>query len=183
MKKGVILAIVTSLMLVSCNSIKKDELSVQNNEKLKMIINDEIGEIKTKIYFDGTNNEKNPQVAEQTLFINGEELIGQYLMQSLIQGPDIKGSSKAILPKNTKLISFTIKDDIAIINLSKDAVIKMSVAKEKVCLESILLTITQLSSVNKINIIVENQMIDSLGGNFDISKPFGKEDLNGLRKK
>ncbi|MGL5243580.1 MAG: GerMN domain-containing protein [Sarcina sp.] len=182
MKKGIILAMVTSLMLISCNGIKKDELSMQNNAKLKMIIDDKIGEIEAKLYFDGTNDEKNPQIAEQTLYINGEELIGQYLMQALIQGPDIKGSAKAILPKNTKLISFTIKDDVAIINLSKDAIVPMNVAKEKACLESILYTISQLSSVNKINIIVENQMIDSLGGNFDISKPFGKEDLNGLKK-
>ena len=37
------------------------------------------------------------------------------------------------------------------------------------------------NSINKINILVDNQMVDSLGGNFDISKPFGKEDIPNLK--
>ena len=74
-----------------------------------------------------------------------------------------------------------VKDDIAIINLSKEAVINMSAAKEQATLEGIVATITQIPSINKINILVDNQMINSLGGNFDISKPFGKEDIPNLK--
>lgn len=180
MKKGIILAILSSMVLISCGA-KKDDLALKNNEKLKNIISEELGEFKINIYFDGTNNESKPEIGEQTVFLNGQEIVGQYLMQNLIQGPDIKGRLKPVLPKDTKLISFSIKDDIAIINLSKEAIIKMSAAKEQACLESILTTLTQLSAIKKVNILVENQMIESLGGNFNISKPFGKEDLNGLK--
>ena len=57
----------------------------------------------------------------------------------------------------------------------------MSATKEQATLEGIIATITQIPSINKINILVDNQMVDSLGGNFDISKPFGKEDIPNLK--
>lgn len=183
MRKNIILAILASTLLVSCSSTtKKDQVDAKNNEKLKQIVSDDMGELEARVYFDDTKDENKPQVAEQTVFIDVDELLGQYLMQTLIQGPAIKGTLNPVLPKDTKLISFTIADDIAIVNLSNEAIIKMSAAKEQACLESILATLTQLPSVKKVNIMIDNQMVESLGGNFDISKPFGKEDLNGLKK-
>lgn len=183
MRKSVILAIITSMLMVSCSSsMQKDQVDAKNNEKLKQIVSENMGELEAQVYFDNTQSENKPQVAEQTVFIDVDELLGQYLMQTLIQGPAIKGTLNPVLPKDTKLISFTITDDVAIVNLSKEAVVKMTAAKEQACLESILATLTQLSSIQKVNIIVDNQMIESLGGNFDISKPFGKDDLNGLKK-
>lgn len=181
MRRRIILAILTSSLLVSCGSVKKDTVDAKNNEKLKKILAENMGELEAKVYFDDTSDENKPKIAEQQIFIEVDEILGQYLMQTLIQGPAIKGTLKSVLPKETKLISFTIKDDIAIINLSNEACVEMSLAKEQACLESILATITQIQSINKINIIVNNQMIESLGGNFDISKPFGKEDLDGLK--
>lgn len=182
MKKKIFLAIIASLLLISCGNLKKDQLSAKSNEKLKKIVSDELGQYEVNLYFDATNEENNPKIGEQSIFINNEELLGQYLMQTLIQGPAIKGSLKPILPKETKLISFAIKENIAIINLSKEAIVSMSPAKEKACMQSILETLSQLPSINKINIIIDNQMVESLGGNYDISKPFAKEDIDGLQK-
>lgn len=183
MKKGIILLIMASFLLVGCDSIKMDKLAANNNERVKTIANDLIGDINLSLYFDGTSDEKNPKIEQQEILVDGEEILGQYLIQALIQGPSQKGSLAPILSKDTKLLSFDRKDDIAIINLSKDAVIKMSAAKEEAALEGILATITQIPSINKINILVDNQMVNSLGGNFDISKPFGKEDIPNLRIK
>lgn len=181
MKRGIILAISASLLLVSCSGTKKDQVDATNNEKLKQIMSENIEDFEAKIFFDDTSEENKPKIAEQTVLIDVDEVLGQYLMQTLIQGPAIKGTLKPILPKDTKLISFTIKDDIAIVNLSKEAILKMSSAKEQACLESIVYTLTQISTVNKVNIIVENQMVESLGGNFNISKPFGKEDISEIK--
>ncbi|MGL5245624.1 MAG: GerMN domain-containing protein, partial [Sarcina sp.] len=82
----------------------------------------------------------------------------------------------------TRVLSFSIKDDVAIINLSKEAKIKMNFAKEEACLKAITSSICQLEGINKINILIENQMVDSLGSNYDISKPFAKDEINGLKK-
>ena len=56
----------------------------------------------------------------------------------------------------------------------------MSATKEQATLEGIIATITQIPNINKINILVDNQMVDSLG-NFYIKKPFGKEDIPNLK--
>ena len=181
MKKGMILLILSSFLLVGCDSIKMDKLAANNNERVKTIANDLIGDIDLSLYFDGTKDEQNPKIEQQEILVDGDEILGQYLIQALIQGPSQKGSLAPILPKDTKLLSFDIKDDIAIINLSKEAIVNMSATKEQATLEGIIATITQIPSINKINILVDNQMVDSLGGNFDISKPFGKEDIPNLK--
>ncbi|WP_300347471.1 GerMN domain-containing protein [Clostridium sp.] len=182
MKKGVILLLLSSLLLfVSCSKIGVDKLAANNSERVKKIANELIGDIDISLYFDGTKNEAHPKVEEQKIQVNGEEIVGQYLIQALIQGPSQKGSLAPILPKNTKLLSFDMKDDIAIINLSKEAVVNMSLAKEEATLKGIIATITQIPSIKKVNILIENQMINSLGGNFDISKPFTKEEVSSLK--
>ena len=181
MKKGMILLIISSFLLVGCDSIKMDKLAANNNERVKTIANDLIGDIDLSLYFDGTKDEQNPKIEQQEILVDGDEILGQYLIQALIQGPSQKGSLAPILPKDTKLLSFDIKDGIAIINLSKEAIINMSGTKEQATLEGIIATITQIPNINKINILVDNQMVDSLGGNFDISKPFGKEDIPNLK--
>lgn len=182
MRKGMILLILSSaFLLVSCDSIGVDKLAANNSERVKTIANELIGDIDLSLYFDGTKDESNPKVEEQEIQVNGEEIVGQYLIQALIQGPSQKGSLAPILPKDTKLLSFDIKDDIAIINLSKEAVVNMSVAKEEATLEGITATITQIPNIKKVNILIENQMINSLGGNFNISKPFTKEEISSLK--
>lgn len=182
MRKGMILLILSSiLLLVSCDSIGMDKLAANNSERVKTIANQLIGDIDLSLYFDGTKYEANPKVEKQEIQVNGEEIVGQYLIQALIQGPSQKGSLAPILPKDTKLLSFDIKDDIAIINLSKEAVVNMSMAKEEATLEGIITTITQIPNIKKVNILIENQMINSLGGNFNISKPFTKEEISSLK--
>ena len=58
----------------------------------------------------------------------------------------------------------------------------MSAAKEEACLRSIVLSLTQLSSINKVKILVDNKSVDSLGGNYDISKAFSHEDISKIKK-
>ena len=182
MRKGIILLLLSSSFLfVSCSKIGVDKLAANNSERVKKIANELIGNIDISLYFDGTKDEAYPKIEEQKIQTNGEEIIGQYLIQALIQGPSQKGSLSPILPKDTKLLSFDIKDDIAIINLSKEAVVNMSRAKEEAALKGITTTITQIPNIKKVNILIENQMINSLGGNFDISKPFTKEDISSLK--
>ena len=104
------------------------------------------------------------------------------IIQELIKGPTVKSELKPVLPKETRLLSFSIKDNIAYVNLSKEAKINMSEAKEKSCLQSIAASLTQLSSIKKIKLTLENNDIDTIGGNFDVSKPFSKEGLTLLKK-
>ena len=138
--KKVIKILLCSLLVVSTVALfgceKKDKKSVTNKEKLENLKlpleKDDF--IQFGIYFDGTTDDTNVKVVKDERIINKEELIGETIMQELIKGPTVKSELKPILPKETRLLSFSIKDSIAYVNLSKEAKINMSEAKEKSCL-------------------------------------------------
>lgn len=187
MKKA-IKVLLCSLLIISTVSFsgceKKDKKSVTNKEKLENLKlpleKDDF--IQLGIFFDGTKDDSSVKVVEEERIINKEEVIGEIIMQELIKGPTLKSELKPILPKETRLLSFSIKDNIAYVNVSKEVQIDMSVAKEKSCLEGVVESLTQLPSVDKVKITVENKDIDTIGGNFDISKPFNKGEIKPIKK-
>ncbi len=174
--------VVSSVTFLGCE--KKDNKSVTNKEKLEnlKLPLEKDGFIQLDIYFDATKDGSTNQVVKDERIINKEELIGETIMQELIKGPTVKSELKPILPKETRLLSFSIKDTIAYVNLSKEAKKNMSVVKEKSCLQGIAASLTQLPSVKKVKITMDNNDIDTIGGNFDISKPFSKDEIIPIKK-
>jgi germination protein M len=169
--------IASSTAFAACE--KKDKLSINNNGKIKnlQLPMEKDQYIGLDVYFDASKSENKVEIVKDELLIKKEELIGELLMNRLIKGPSIESKLSAVLPKDTRLISFSIKDNIAVVNLSKEAQVKMSRGKEEACLRSIAATLTQLTSVSKVKILIDNKDVEILGGNFDISKPFGKDDI------
>lgn len=157
---------------------------VNSNEKLKTlkVANSEEDYIKLYTYFDASKDENKPEVIKEERVIKKEELLGELIMQEIIKGPSKKSSLKPILSKETKLLSFSINDKIAYVNLSKNAKHKMTASREKACLQGIVLSLTQLKSIDKVKILIDNENIDSLGDNYDISRPFGDKDIDNMKK-
>lgn len=182
MKKGLKLFLCVTLIsslsfFTGCE--KKDKLSINNNEKIKnlQLPMEKDRYIDLNVFFDASKSESKIEIAQEEVLIEKEELIGELLMNRLIKGPSIESKLAPVLPKDTRLISFSIKDNIGIVNLSKEAQVKMSKGKEEACIRSIASSLTQLTSVSKVKILIDNKDVETLGGNFDISKPFGKDEL------
>lgn len=175
--------IISTLGFAGCE--KKDNASINNNEKLKTITlpNEKDQNINFNLYFDSSSNKDKAEVAKEERLLNKEELLGEIIMQELLKGPANVSSLKPILPKDTRLLSFSIKDGIAYVNLSSEARATMSPAKEEALLRAILNSLTQLPSVTKVKLMVDNKDVASIGGNHDTSKPFGKEDIDNILKK
>lgn len=173
--------IASSAFFTACE--KKDMLSVNNSEKIKnlQLPMEKDQYISLNVFFDASKSEDKIEIAKDEVLIQKEELIGELLMNRLIKGPSIESKLMPVLPKDTKLISFSIKDGIAVVNLSKEAQVKMSRGKEEACLKSISSSLTQLPSVSKVKILIDNKDAEVLGGNFDISKPFGKDEIIGKK--
>lgn len=178
-----LIAILCTLTLYACDN--KDNISKVNKEKLEnvQLPNQKDEYVDIDLYFDASKDEKNVAVAQQEILVNKEEVIGELIINHLIKGPSIESKLSPILPKDTKLLSFSIKDNIAIINLSYDASVKMSPGKEEACLRSIVKSLSQLSSIKKVQIMIGSKNIDTLGGNFDVSKPFSESEIQSLRIK
>ncbi len=175
--------IISILGFVGCE--KKDKASINNNEKLKSITlpKEKDQNINLDLYFDSSSSKDKAEIAKEERFVNKEELVGEIIMQELLKGPSNVSSLKPIVPKDTRLLSFSIKDGIAYVSLSSEARATMSPAKEEAFLRSVLNSLTQLPSISKVKIMLDNKDVKSIGGNYDISKPFGKEDLEAILKK
>ncbi len=169
------------IYLTKTMSIKKDKASILSKEKLENAkgATADDGYIDITLYFGG-NTEKSEIIKEERL-ISSEDLIGEIIMQELIKGPAVVSESKPILPKETRLLNFSIKDGIANINLNKEAMFDMSELQEETILKSITNSLSQLKSVNKVMITIDNQGVETLGGHYNISKPFGKDEIITLK--
>ncbi len=169
---------VLSFSFVACE--KKDEVSISNKNKIKQIKfpNEKDNNIDLKIYFADNDSESDSDIAKEERLLKKEEIIGELIMQELIKGPAVKGSLKPIFPKETRLLSFSIKDSVAYVNLSKEAYhAPMSYNNEKAYLKCIVWSLTQLPSVEKVKLLIENKNINNLTKNFDLSKPIERDDL------
>lgn len=177
------LLIIMGLLYYKSQAIKKDQASSLVKEKLENTKGAMATEGKEytdiELYF-GRDDDKGEIIKEERL-IGYDELLGEIIMQELIKGPSTVSQSKAVLPKETRLISFSINDGIAYINLSGDVVFEMTSSQEEVLLKAITASLSQLSSVEKVMISVDNQGIETLGGNYNISKPFSYSDISGLK--
>lgn len=172
----------TTFMALGCS--KKDKISINNKDKLKNIQlpKEKENNLELDIFFDASVGQSDVEIAKEEVLIPKDEVIGELIVNSLIKGPSINGKLKPVLPKDARLLSFSIKDGIAFVNLSREVNIKMTSAKEEACLRSIVTSLTQLPSISKVKILIDNKDADTLGGNFNISKPFGKDDIASLKK-
>ncbi|MFD3155456.1 GerMN domain-containing protein [Haloimpatiens sp. FM7330] len=174
----IMLCFTATLVFVGCE--QKDKISTVNKEKVEniQISNKEKDDfVNIEVFFPSSKGKDNLEIAKEPRIINKEELIGETIVHELMKGPSPQSQLKPILGKNVKLLSFSIKEGIAYINFSKEAKQSMTKSEELVWLKSVVCSVTDLHSVDKVKILIENQNIDSIGGNYDISKPVGKQDL------
>ncbi|MEW9096744.1 MAG: GerMN domain-containing protein [Clostridiaceae bacterium] len=187
--KGIISIILCSTLIVSSATLtsceKKDKLSTQNKEKIEKLnlTNDKDDTVELHLYFDASKNNKKPEIAVEERLIKNDELLGEVIMFELIKGPTVNSKLKPILPKETRLISFSINDKIAYVNLSKEAITNMSLTKEEASLRSIIWSLTTIPSIEKVKFLVENKDIDTLGGNYNLSNPLGRADMDNAKLK
>ncbi|AAO34818.1 conserved protein [Clostridium tetani E88] len=169
--------------LIGCE--KKDKLSKQNKEKIEKLtpLEDKKNTLNLSLYFDTSENPDKVELAQEERLMDINELLGELTLNELIKGPSVNSKLYPILPKETRLMSFSVENGIAYVNFSKDILVKMSPKKEVACLKSIVWSLTALPNIEKVKFLVENKDIKSLGGNFDISKPIGKVDFENAKNK
>ncbi|APH15043.1 sporulation and spore germination family protein [Clostridium sporogenes] len=188
MKKSIKLAfcsslIISSVFFISCE--KKDSISINNKDKIKNITlhNEKNNLVDLNLYFDSTNNSNNAEITKEERIIKKDELLGQFIIGELIKGPSVNNSLKPIFPKETRLLSFSIKNNIAYVNLSSEAYYSMTADKEEAYLKSIIWSLTELPSIKKVKLFIENKDMSSLSKNFKFDEPIGRDDITKINKK
>jgi spore germination protein GerM len=170
--------ILIGLLVLGC-SAKKDLISINNSDKIKTIRLSDADDqsIQLSLFFDNSENDEKAEVTVEQRVLVKEELLGEIIVQELIKGPISTSELKPIFSKDTRLLSFSVSDNIAYINLSKEVVCETTKAQEEACLKALSLSLCQLEEIKSIKILVENQDVVTLGGNYDITKPFSAETI------
>jgi len=187
LKKSIKLAfcsslIISSVLFISCE--KKDSISINNKDKIKNITlhNEKNNLVDLNLYFDSTNSTNDAEITKEERIIKKDELIGEFIIGELIKGPSVNNSLKPIFPKETRLLSFSIKNNIAYVNLSSEAYYSMTADKEESYLKSIVWSLTEIPSIKKVKLFIENKDISSISKNFKISEPIGRDDIIKINK-
>lgn len=180
-----VILVVSSLLFSGCK--KEDKLSLKGKEKeenikLKKEQDNKDNYINIGLYFDSSKDGKKSEITKEERLLNKDEVLGEVIIQQLIKGPAVRSDLRPIIPKGTRLISFSITDKIATINFSGEIVVPMSAEKEETCLKAIVNSLSEIPSVEKVKIQVENKNIDTIGGNYSITEPFSKSEVNFKKK-
>jgi spore germination protein GerM len=117
-------------------------------------------------------------VAEQRMAEteNPEEL-PSLVVQELIAGPN-DSSLYPTIPPETRLLSLIVEEGTAMVDFSQDIISKHwgGSAGETITLMSLVNSLTELSNIERVQILVEGEKVDSLLGHWDTSQPLERNE-------
>ncbi|AGL01615.1 GerMN domain-containing protein [Desulfoscipio gibsoniae] len=108
--------------------------------------------------------------------VNKTAGIARQAMQELCRGPRTQGLS-ATMPDGTRLLDINIRNGLCTVNFSRELVSKHSggSGSENATVYSIVNTLTQFSSVEQVQILVDGQVVESIAGHLDVSVPLTRD--------
>lgn len=177
MKKRTIYFLMASLVTLT---ISMNGCSLNTKDKLRgeKLSEDKGDMIEFNLYYNASSDDNNSAVSEEKRSINKDEVIGRIIIEELIKGPSANGNLINPLPKDAKLLSFTIKDNIGYVSLDLGTEeIKMTPAKEIAALKAILMALSQISSINQVKISIPKTNQQTFAGIIDITKPINISDF------
>ena len=121
------------------------------------------------LYFVDENND---ELAAETRSVINQVGLAKTTVQELLTGPSTESLSSYI-PAGTTVQSINIADDgLCTVDFSKEIQnTAMSSTEEKYVIESIVNTLSQFDSVNAVQIRVDGNIVDSIAGHWNVSKP------------
>lgn len=99
-------------------------------------------------------------------------------LETLLRGPLEQEELFAPVPQSTKLLGLSIYDGLAVANFSGEIISDFQGGSllESYLVESIVNTLTEFPSIDRVQILVEGEPVESLGGHVLISGPLGRKE-------
>lgn len=179
-KKGLILLLVFCLLaltaLTGCNSAsryKQNQGNVPKNQEPKLAT------MEVVLYFsdDQANflvpEKRNISIEEGA----SDEVLAVKILQELIAGPQNK-ELNATIPAEAKILSVKINEGMATADFSKELQTKHwgGSTGEGMTLNSIANTLTELDSIDKVELLIEGKKVESLAGHMDTTVPLERNE-------
>lgn len=201
-RKAVILLITAfiSLPAVSCNSlkstnIKKDSASNKTAKSASSIDITKTGQTEkttTSISVKNGSSKKETNIEHVLYFADQKaeslqaekrkvrsgttQAIAEAIVEELLKGPKSQNLN-AIIPADTRLLKVSVADTMITVDFSKEFTSKHAggSAGETMTIYGIVNTLTELPGIDKVQILVEHQHIDTLAGHYDLRGPIKRD--------
>ena len=185
MYSGIILLILFILVmgiLVIKNHKKEEKQIIEEYTPQEEITDEQLRETNITLYF---YDDSIKDIATEIRQIDSKQLLEKpekQLIEFLIEGPTDENLTK-LIPDNTKLLNTEIKKDILYIDFSEEFINgNLGMEQEKLIIDSILKTVSQLTEINGIKILIngqENQKFPDSELNFENIFNLDLEDVFG----
>ncbi|MDD2421295.1 MAG: GerMN domain-containing protein [Heliobacteriaceae bacterium] len=105
------------------------------------------------------------------------ESVARTAVEELIKGPGANTAVLPTIPAGTRLVDIALKDGVCTVNLSKEVQINHQggSAGETLTVYSLVNTLTQFPTVERVQLLVEGQKEESLVGHLDISQAMARK--------
>jgi hypothetical protein len=134
-----------------------------------------------KIFYTTNGRYLAPEVIDLPRQMNSYET-ARFILEELLKGPQV-GIFETPIPPDTKLQGMYIQKNELVVDLSKEfrENFQGGVVPELLCVYSIVNSlILNCKQFERVQLLIEGQVVDTLAGNLDLSKPL-VEDLSLIR--
>mgnify|MGYP000865792375 CR=1 FL=1 len=177
---SIFLIILMILSLAACYSPKKspDVVENQNGENKVVEPSPKTDEKEVTLYFANkkyveTGDEKQEKlIAEKRVIKYGDTSIEEAIVRELMKGTE-NNELYTEIPSSAKLINVEVSDGTAFVNFAQEGMFGGSL-QESFTISQIVESLTELSSINRVQFLIDGKKAETLMGHFDISKPFEK---------
>ncbi len=166
--------LILGLFIIGCNP--SDEPGDSDKNQPPAVTEQEL-----TLYFAGAD--ANGLVAEKrTVEIEEQDQLPSLIVQELIAGPADE-SLYPTIPPETRLLSVKVEDGAAMVDFSQEIVSKHwgGSTGESMTIMSLVNSLTEISDIDRVQILVEGEKVDSLLGHWDTSQPLERDESIILR--
>jgi len=123
----------------------------------------------------------NRYVVPYVLSIKRTEGIAREVLQRLVDSPDnaaaLAGTEFNLpFPEGTTILGMTIRDQLAIVDFSKEFLNFRDGAHERLAIDALLYTLTEFENVDRVELRVAGQQVTTLPSGLSLPNPFSRAD-------
>ena len=195
------LAIAIIIALTGCSALDMMVGLKNNDEKLKVydelaIIDDE-EDISEEAIETITINQDTANLSNITAYYkdaNGfivpvitgipwEEGIAKATVRKMVIGSDkekelSQSGLHGVLPEGTQILGMSIKDGVCVVDFTKNILNSASYEDERDMMTALTYTLTEFDTVDKVEIMVEGQELETLAKGYPVNVAFERENIN-----
>lgn len=167
----IILIVFLCIFMASCQSY---DIILEDSNNYPQI--NPISENSLEVILYYPNKEMEHLVPEIRVVSLSNEKTEEIAVNELLKGTEEKGL-KSIIPKDTEILSLDIVEDIAYISFSSELLDKdYEEEEEAFIIYSIVNTLTNIPTINKVQILIDGKAVDRLSKHYSIREPLGFSD-------